>query len=55
MLKVYKMPNGRKYQYEDGKVPEGAVLVGPMDPEPIEVKVAPKPKNKSRKTENKSK
>lgn len=51
MLKVYRMPNGRKYQYEDGKVPEGAVLVSAPE---VVAKVAPKPKNKARKTEKKS-
>ena len=51
MLKVYRMPNGRRYQFEDGKVPEGAVLVGGETK--VEEKVAPKPKNKARKTEKK--
>lgn len=49
-MKIYRMPNGRKYQYKDGDVPEGAVLVGG---EEVKTKVSPKPKNKSRKTENK--
>ena len=25
MLKIYKMPNGRTYQFEEGKAPAGAV------------------------------
>lgn len=27
MLKIYKMPNGRTYQFEEGKAPAGAVPV----------------------------
>lgn len=27
MLRIYKMPNGRTYQYEEGEQPEYAVLV----------------------------
>jgi len=27
MLRVYKMPNGRTYQYEEGEQPADAVLV----------------------------
>ena len=27
MLKIYKMPNGHEYQYEEGTQPEGAVEV----------------------------
>lgn len=27
MLRVYKMPNGRTYQFEEGKQPECAVLI----------------------------
>lgn len=27
MLRIYKMPNGRTYRYEEGDQPEGAVLV----------------------------
>lgn len=42
MLKIYRMPNGRTYQFDENKVPEGAVLV--------EKKKAEKPKkNKARK------
>ena len=26
MLRIYKMPNGRTYRYEEGDQPEGAVL-----------------------------
>ena len=28
MLRIYKMPNGRTYQFEEGKQPSDAVLVG---------------------------
>lgn len=27
MLRIYKLPNGRTYQYEEGEQPEDAVLV----------------------------
>ena len=27
MLRVYKLPNGRTYQYEEGHHPDGAILV----------------------------
>ena len=47
MLKIYRMPNGRTFQFEETEAPEGAVLV---NPEPK--KAAPKnksvtPKNKA--------
>lgn len=38
MLKIYESPGGLTYQYEDGEQPEGFV----------EVKAAPKPRNKAR-------
>lgn len=46
MLKIYKMPNGHIYQYEEGEQPEGAVEVKAV--EPSENK-AVKPANKARK------
>ena len=35
MLRIYRMPNGRTYQYEEGEQPECAVLVekSPEQPE----------------------
>ena len=36
MLRIYRAPNGRTYQYEEGEQPEGLV---PVDEEP---KAAPK-------------
>ena len=47
MLKKYRMPNGRVYQYHDKEVPYGAVPV-----EPVEVK-AVEPPNKEAKPANK--
>lgn len=43
MLKIYKLPNGRTYQFDEGQAPAGAV--------PIEkvVAKAKKPVNKARK------
>lgn len=46
MLKKYKMPNGRVYQFEESEAPESAV--------PVEEKAA-KPENKAKKPENKAK
>lgn len=54
MLKVYKMPNGRKYRFDDGDVPEGAVLVSPK-PEKPKKKAAPKKSNKAKTPSNKAK
>lgn len=58
-MKVYIMPDGRKYQFADDKVPEGAVLASKKKTEKkpekkIEEKKAA-PKNKAKKPANKSK
>ena len=54
-MKIYIMPDGRKYQFADDKVPEGAVLAKKKKPEKkIEEKKAA-PKNKAKKPANKSK
>lgn len=34
MLRIYKLPNGRTYRYEEGTQPESAVLVGKEASEP---------------------
>lgn len=56
MLKIYKMPNGHEYQYEEGQQPAGAVEVKPETEkkaaEPLANK-AVKPANKKRKAEKK--
>lgn len=44
MLLIYKAPDGRTYQYEEGEQPEGYV----------EVKAIKAPANKGRSTRNKS-
>lgn len=49
-LKLYKMPNGRVYQFADGRVPANAV---PVKAEKAETKAVKKPRNKSKQTENK--
>lgn len=58
MLKRYKMPNGRTYQFADGEIPEGAVEVKakaePKAESAVEEK-ATKPKNKSIFPANKAK
>lgn len=62
-MKVYIMPDGRKYQFADDQVPEGAVLASKKKAEKkpekkpekkIEEKKAA-PKNKAKKPANKSK
>lgn len=58
-MKIYIMPDGKKYQFADDKVPEGAVLAKKKKPEKkpekkIEEKKAA-PKNKAKKPANKSK
>ena len=49
MLKKYRMPNGRTFQFDEQDVPAGAVLIEPKVPEK---KIAPRnksvvPKNKA--------
>lgn len=44
MLKIYKMPNGKTYQFEESEAPAGAV----------EVKKAVEPSNKAKKPANKA-
>lgn len=51
MLKIYRMPNGRTYQYEETEAPAGAVLVEPEKKAPKAKAV--KPANKSRKAATK--
>lgn len=47
MFKIYKMPNGIKRQYEEGKAPKGAVLVTVEKKAESIVKVAKEPANKA--------
>ena len=56
-MKVYKMPNGRKYRFDEDNVPEGAELVKkPKTIEPkVEPKAEPKPKTSAKKVEPKNK
>ena len=46
MLKIYRMPNGRTYQFEEKEAPKNAVLV--------EQKKKDAPKNKAVKPKNKA-
>lgn len=51
MLRIYRAPNGRTYQYEEGEQPDDYVLVSADKP-----KAAPKRRttaNKARKADNK--
>lgn len=52
MLKIYRLPNGRTYQYEEGTQPEGAVEVKKAVEPPAKAVV---PENKAKKTANKAK
>lgn len=63
-MKVYRMPNGRRYRFADDKVPPGAILeekkVEKKEEEtPVETKTkttankAKKPANKAKKAETK--
>lgn len=53
MLRIYRMPNGRTYQFDEDNVPAGAVLVErPAEAkaeEPKENKAEKPKKNKARK------
>jgi len=49
MLKIYKMPNGRTYQFEEKEAPDCAVEVKKAEPE----KKTVEPKNKARKAAKK--
>ena len=51
MLKVYVMPNGKKYRFKDGDVPAGAELYGEKKAEPKNKAVTPA--NKKRKAAKK--
>ena len=51
MLRIYRAPNGRTYQYEEGEQPEDHVLVDEPAPEP---EPKPKPARKARTTANKA-
>lgn len=56
MLKIYIMPDGRKYQFDENNVPEGAVLAHPKKAEKKTAeKAAPKTANKAKKPANKAK
>lgn len=51
MIKVYRMPNGHKYRFEETDAPAGAVLVTKRPAE----KAAVKKPNKAKKSANKAK
>lgn len=54
MLRIYVMPNGHSYQYEEGQEPEGAVLVEAKKGKAAEpANKAVKPANKTRKAAKK--
>lgn len=49
MLKIYKMPNGKTYQFEEAEAPAEAVELKKAEPE----KKTVTPKNKARKAAKK--
>lgn len=51
MLRIYRMPNGKTYQFEESSAPKAAVLIE----EPKVEKKAVTPQNKAKVTKNKSK
>lgn len=53
MLKMYQMPNGHIYQYEEGEQPEGAVVFEPKKKMVESSDKAVTPKNKARKAATK--
>ena len=53
MIRVYKMPNGKKYRFEETDAPAEAVLVEKAKAKPVPQKKAKKPVNKARKAANK--
>ena len=56
MLKIYIMPDGRKYQFDEDHVPAGAVLAHPKKAEKKTAeKAAPKSANKAKKPANNKK
>ena len=55
MIKVYLMPNGRKYRYNDGDVPQGAIPVVAEQKAAEALNKAQKPENKAVKPANKAK
>ena len=50
MLKIYRMPNGRTFQFDEKDVPAGAVLVEPKE----SARKAAAPKNKAITPKNKA-
>lgn len=52
-MKIYEY-KGRRYQFNEADVPEGAVEVKPMVPKTVEAKAIEEPKNKAIKPVNKT-
>lgn len=50
MLRVYKLPNGRTYQYEEGEQPEGAILVEVAPAAVVTPETTPKPRAPRKRT-----
>lgn len=52
MLRIYKLPNGKTYQFEEGTQPEGAILVEIAAPQVMTPETTPtkKPRTTRRRT-----
>lgn len=53
MLRIYKLPNGKTYQFEEGTQPEGAILVEIAAPQAITPETTPVPKTPRKRTTRK--
>ena len=53
MLRIYKLPNGKTYQFEEGTQPEGAILVEIATPQVMTPETVPAPKKPRKRTTRK--
>lgn len=49
MLRIYKLPNGKTYQFEEGTQPDGAILVEIAAPQVMTPETTPKKPRATRK------
>ena len=53
MLRIYKLPNGKTYQFEEGTQPEGAILVEIAAPQVMTPETVPATKKPRKRTPRK--
>ena len=53
MLRIYKLPSGKTYQFEEGEQPKDAILVEMAAPAVITPETTPKPKTTRKRTTRK--